>query len=99
RAAGVPIVHADALADQARGLADRPVLAGIEVAGGEIPQRKDRQRDKAAVAVDDAAEVTGHRGLAAVDTRVAGRALQHLDAAEPRALLAVYQGQVDPGRL
>jgi hypothetical protein len=59
-AAGHPIVDPDTLANEVGRRHHRAALADIEVARGEVAQRKDRQPDKAAVAVVDAAQMAGH---------------------------------------
>ena len=66
RAAGHPVVHADTPAAQIRRRLHRPILAHIQIAGGEIAQRKHRHGDVAAIALRYAAQMSGHRRLAAL---------------------------------
>jgi len=96
RAAGHPIVDPDPLADGIARRLDWSTLPHIEVARGEVAQRKDRQPDLAAVNLVDAPEMAGHRRLAALHRRIAKRAAQQLRPHLPRPAGSVDQGQIDP---
>jgi maleate cis-trans isomerase len=93
RAARHPIVHADPLTDEVGRRRDRSVIAHVKVTAGEVAQREHRQSDEAAVAIVDAAQMAGHRGLAALYFRIGSCPAQHLGARRPVAAGAVDQAE------
>ena len=94
RAAGHPVVHADAPASQIGRRLHRSVLAHIKIAPGEVPhQREHGQRHEAAVALVDPAQMPCHRRLAAMHRRIVRGATQHVGAGRPRAFVAEHHAQ------